>query len=188
MTILNKVADRGSPCLTPEIILNSFASWLPSFTFAVELIKVSPISFISFLVLHIWLGIQWVCSCLHSQMLESNLQIYCVTLCFIHNTSQKFVLPRRCYQWWICLVGIPFESLPVYFLLFRIVVCLVGLHISCKLRLVALLVCSYYSPTCRLFYKWGRWFLHSFELGVFLCSRCCRLVYVFSTSGFFHHI
>jgi len=48
ITILNKVAERVSPCLTSETILNSFLSWLPIFTFAVVLIKVSPISFISF--------------------------------------------------------------------------------------------------------------------------------------------
>ena len=48
ITILNKVADRGSPCLTPETILNSFVNWLPVFTFAVELVRVSPISFINF--------------------------------------------------------------------------------------------------------------------------------------------
>ena len=31
--ILNKVADRRSPRLTPETILNSFVNWLPIFTF-----------------------------------------------------------------------------------------------------------------------------------------------------------
>ena len=48
ITILNKVEDGGSPCLTPETILNSFANWLPICTFAIELLRVSPIAFINF--------------------------------------------------------------------------------------------------------------------------------------------
>ena len=48
VTIRNRVADRGSPCLTPKTILNSFVNWLPTFSFAIELVTVSPISFINF--------------------------------------------------------------------------------------------------------------------------------------------
>jgi len=49
ITILNKAADRGSPCLTPVTILNYFVSWLPVLTFAVVLVMVSPINLINFL-------------------------------------------------------------------------------------------------------------------------------------------
>ena len=46
VTILNRVADRGSPCLTPETILNSFVNWLPIFTFAIELVRLMTIAFV----------------------------------------------------------------------------------------------------------------------------------------------
>ena len=90
MTILNKVADRGSPCLTPETILNLFVSWLPIFTFAVVLVRVSPISFISIFGT-LYLVRQSMILFLFT---ESNacLQIYCKALCCIDNTSQRFVL------------------------------------------------------------------------------------------------
>ena len=48
ITILNRVADSGSPCVTPETILNSFVNLFPIFTFAIELVSVSPIRFINF--------------------------------------------------------------------------------------------------------------------------------------------
>jgi len=49
ITILKKVADRDSPCLTPVTILNSFVSWLPILNFAVVLVMVNTINLISFL-------------------------------------------------------------------------------------------------------------------------------------------
>ena len=69
-----------------------------------------------------------------------------------------------------------FESLLVYFLLFQTVGYLAKLHIFYRLCLIVLLACSYYSSACHLFYKLGKWFLHSIGLGEFLNSKCCRLV------------
>jgi hypothetical protein len=48
INILNRVADSVCPCLTSETILNSFVNWLPIFTFAIGLVRVSLISFIIF--------------------------------------------------------------------------------------------------------------------------------------------
>ena len=55
ITILNRVADSGSPCLTPEMIINSFVNWLRIFTFAIGLVRVSPISFINFFSTSYWI-------------------------------------------------------------------------------------------------------------------------------------
>jgi hypothetical protein len=48
ITIVNKVADRDSPFLSPVTILNSFVSWLPILSFAVVLVMVNTINLISF--------------------------------------------------------------------------------------------------------------------------------------------
>ena len=48
ITIIKRVADRGSPCVTPETILNSFVNSLPIFYFEIESLWVSPIGFINF--------------------------------------------------------------------------------------------------------------------------------------------
>jgi hypothetical protein len=48
ITILNKVADKGSPCLSLETVLNSSVSWLPIVTFAVQLVKVNQLILLFF--------------------------------------------------------------------------------------------------------------------------------------------
>jgi len=92
ITILNRVADSVSPCLTPEMIPNSFVNWLPTFTFDIELVRVSPISFINFFGTSYLIRHSIIFSCSQSQMLGRNLQIYFVTLCCIRNTFRRFVV------------------------------------------------------------------------------------------------
>ena len=91
ITILNKVADRGSPCLAPVTILKSLVSWLPIFTFAFVLVMVSPINLISllgtsYLIRHSIILFVYRVKCLRI-VDEYIMQLYVVFVAFLKDLS-----------------------------------------------------------------------------------------------------
>ena len=87
ITKLNKVADKGSPCLTLHFTINSSVRSLFTLTLALVCVKVKAI-----LGPQISLNIVLIYSCKQSQKHVCNPQIYYTNQYYAHGFSQKICL------------------------------------------------------------------------------------------------